>query len=53
VSAEVNYGIRFQIVSEVHRFFWLIVQSNLFIATLRNEDILWIKDTSYGPKLLF
>jgi hypothetical protein len=29
------------------------VQWNLWIATLRNEDILWNKDTSSGPKLLF
>jgi hypothetical protein len=30
-----------------------MVQCNLWIATLRNEDILWNKDTSSGPKLLF
>jgi hypothetical protein len=30
-----------------------LVQSNLWIATLRNEDILWNKDISSGPKLLF
>jgi hypothetical protein len=29
------------------------VQWNLWIATLWNEDILWNKDTSSGPKLLF
>jgi hypothetical protein len=31
----------------------LQVQWNLWIATLWNEDILWNKDTSSGPKLLF
>jgi hypothetical protein len=31
----------------------IIIQWNLWIATLRNEDILWNKDTSSGPKLLF
>jgi hypothetical protein len=31
----------------------LLLQWNLWIATLRNEDILWNKDTSSGPKLLF
>jgi hypothetical protein len=30
-----------------------IIQWNLWIATLRNEDILWNKDTSSGPKLMF
>jgi hypothetical protein len=30
-----------------------LIQWNLWIATLRNEDILWKKDTSSGPKLLF
>jgi hypothetical protein len=29
------------------------IQWNLWIATLQNEDILWNKDTSPGPKLLF
>jgi hypothetical protein len=28
------------------------IEWNLWIATLRNEDILWNKDTSSGPKLL-
>jgi hypothetical protein len=31
----------------------LLVQWNLWITTLRNEDILWNKDTSSGPKVLF
>jgi hypothetical protein len=29
------------------------LQWNLWITALRNEDILWNKDTSSGPKLLF
>jgi hypothetical protein len=32
---------------------FIAVQWNLWIATLWNEDILWNKDTSSGPKLLF
>jgi hypothetical protein len=32
---------------------WEIIQWNLWIATLRNEDILWNKDTLSGPKLPF
>jgi hypothetical protein len=31
----------------------IVIQWNLWIATPRNEDILWNKDTSSGPKLLF
>jgi hypothetical protein len=30
-----------------------VIQWNLWIATLRNENILWNKDTSSGLKLLF
>jgi hypothetical protein len=30
-----------------------ILQWNMWIAALRNEDILWNEDTSFGPKLLF
>jgi hypothetical protein len=30
-----------------------VIQWNLWIATLQNEAILWIKDTSFGPKWLF
>jgi hypothetical protein len=36
-----------------HEFLHFLLQWNLWIATLRNEDILWNKDTSSGPKLLF
>jgi hypothetical protein len=31
----------------------MVLQWNLWIATLQNEDILWNKDTSSGPKLPF
>jgi hypothetical protein len=38
-------------------FYYLIIntviQWNLWIAALQNEDILWNKDASSGPKQLF
>jgi hypothetical protein len=37
---------------EIGYYFYNYVQWNLWIAPLQNEDILWNKDTSSGPKLL-
>jgi hypothetical protein len=38
---------------ELDPYFTVVLQWNLWIAALRNKDILWNKNTSSGPKLLF